>query len=135
MELEADFFLIGKASTFGRARLSRAVCCIVARGGSTGSRLTGPIESRGARSTFQMRLPLVDWMQHLQWPAMAATLLSAWLVAAQSKGQRQWGFWIFLLSNLLWAAWGWHDHAWALIILQFGLAVLNLRGVAKNERA
>ncbi|MEY2572611.1 MAG: hypothetical protein QOJ87_824, partial [Verrucomicrobiota bacterium] len=50
---------------------------------------------------------------------MAATLISAWLVAAQSKLQRQWGFWIFLLSNVLWVGWGWHDHAWALIVLQF----------------
>lgn len=66
---------------------------------------------------------------------MAATLLSAWLVAGQSKLKRKWGFWIFLLSNVLWAGWGWHDHAWALIVLQIGLAVLNLRGVAKNERA
>jgi hypothetical protein len=76
----------------------------------------------------------MDWMQHLQWPAMAATLLSAWLVAAQSKTKRQWGFWIFLVSNVLWVGWGWHDHAWALIILQFGLALLNIRGIAKNER-
>jgi hypothetical protein len=30
---------------------------------------------------------------------------------------------------------GWFAHAYALIILQFGLAALNLRGVAKNERA
>jgi hypothetical protein len=65
---------------------------------------------------------------------MIATLLSAWLVAEQSKTRRQWGFWIFLLSNVLWAAWGWKVHAYALIILQFGLALLNLRGVAKNER-
>ena len=66
---------------------------------------------------------------------MAATLLSAWLVAAQSKHKRQWGFWIFLVSNVLWIVWGWHDHAWALIVLQVGLAVLNIRGVAKNERS
>src|SRR3954463_6460286 len=87
------------------------------------------------RSTLEMRLTPVDWIQPLQWPAMAATLLSAWLVAEQSKLQRQWGFWIFILSHLLWVAWGWHDHAWALILLQFGLAILNIRGVAKNERA
>ena len=62
-------------------------------------------------------------------------LFAAWLVAAQSKVQRQWGFWIFLFSNVLWVGWGWHDHAWALIILQVGLALLNIRGVAKNERA
>jgi len=66
---------------------------------------------------------------------MIATLLSAWLVAEQSKARRQWGFWLFLLSNVLWVAWGWKVHAYALIVLQFGLAALNLRGVAKNERA
>jgi hypothetical protein len=81
------------------------------------------------------RLCLVDWMQHLQWPAMIATLLSAWLVANQSKWQRKWGFWIFLLSNVLWIGWGWHDRAYALIVLQIGLAVLNVRGVAKNKHA
>ena len=64
---------------------------------------------------------------------MAATLISAWLVAAQSKPRRKWGFWVFLASNLLWMAWGWHDHAYALIALQVGLAFLNIRGVAKNE--
>ncbi len=66
---------------------------------------------------------------------MAATLLSAWLVAEQSKSRRKWGFWIFLLSNVLWVAWGWYARAYALIGLQFGLAALNLRGVAKNERS
>jgi len=73
-------------------------------------------------------------MQQLQWPAMVATLLSAWLVAGQSKWQRQSGFWIFLLSNVLWVSWGWYAKAYALIVLQFGLAALNVRGVAKNER-
>ena len=80
-----------------------------------------------------MRWLGVNWIATLQWPAMAATLLSAWLVAAQSKAKRQWGFWIFLASNALWIAWAWHDHAWALVVLQAGLAVLNVRGVAKNE--
>ncbi|MEY2563974.1 MAG: hypothetical protein QOH88_2167 [Verrucomicrobiota bacterium] len=88
---------------------------------------------RDRRYREHMRLGAVEWMQHLQWPAMAATLLSAWLVAAQSKKWRQWGFYVFLLSNVLWLAWGWHDHAWAIIILQFGLAVLNIRGAAKND--
>lgn len=64
---------------------------------------------------------------------MAATLFSAWLVAAQSKRRRKWGFWIFLLSNVLWVTWGWHDQAYALVALQIGLAILNIRGVAKNE--
>ena len=73
-------------------------------------------------------------MNYIQWPAMAVTLLSAWLVASLKKERRQWGFWLFLLSNVLWIVWGWHDGAYALIALQVGLAILNSRGVAKNEK-
>jgi hypothetical protein len=69
----------------------------------------------------------------LQWPAMAVTLLAAWLVASNSKARRNWGFWLFVASNLLWAAWGWHAQAWALIALQVGLFALNVRGVLKTE--
>ena len=69
----------------------------------------------------------------LQWPAMAASLAAAWLVASRSAGRRHAGFWIFLASNLLWVAWGLHDDAWALIALQLGLAVMNVRGVLKND--
>lgn len=69
----------------------------------------------------------------LQWPAMAASLVAAWLVASLGMGKRNAGFWVFLFSNVLWVAWGWHDGAYALIALQLGLAVLNVRGVLKNE--
>ena len=71
----------------------------------------------------------------MQWPAFAASLAAAWLVASRSSGQRNAGFWVFLLSNLLWIAWGWHAHAWALITLQVGLALLNVRGLKKTEAA
>ncbi|MFD4838779.1 hypothetical protein ACFWP0_14840 [Achromobacter sp. NPDC058515] len=69
----------------------------------------------------------------LQWPAMAASLAAAWLVASLGMARRNAGFWIFLLSNVLWVAWGWHDGAYALIALQLGLAALNIRGVMKND--
>jgi len=69
----------------------------------------------------------------VQWPAMAVTLFAAWLVASQSKPRREAGFWWFIASNVLWIVWGWHTHAWALIALQVGLFLLNLRGAAKNE--
>ena len=68
----------------------------------------------------------------LQWPAMIATLLSAWLVASQTKHKRGLGFWIFILSNILGVLWGWHDGAYALIAMQFGLLLLNIRGAVKN---
>lgn len=69
----------------------------------------------------------------LQWPAMAVTLLASWLVASQDKRRRNLGFWCFIASNVLWAVWGWHDKAYALIALQFGLCALNLRGARKTE--
>jgi hypothetical protein len=71
----------------------------------------------------------------LQWPAMAATLLAAWLVGSRRPPRRSLGFWIFLLSNVLWAVWGWHDGAYSLIALQLGLFLFNLRGAKKNEVA
>ena len=71
-------------------------------------------------------------LNFLQWPAMATTLLSAWLVASQSKQKRGLGFWIFIVSNILWVFWGWHDGAYALITMQIGLLLLNIRGAFMN---
>jgi len=75
----------------------------------------------------------MDYLDLVQWPAMAVTLLAAWIVASQSRRRREWGFWCFLTSNVLWVAWGWHAGAYALIGLQVGLAALNIRGVRKND--
>jgi hypothetical protein len=75
----------------------------------------------------------MDYIDLLQWPAMAVSLLAAWLVAAQHKHRREVGFWVFLLSNVMWIVWGVSTSAWALIALQLGLAVLNIRGVKKND--
>ena len=75
----------------------------------------------------------VDWINLLQWPAMVATLVAAWLVGSSSKTKRNAGFWCFIVSNALWMAWGWHDQAYALIALQIGLLGLNLRAARKTE--
>lgn len=75
----------------------------------------------------------MDWIDAIQWPAMLVTVVAAWMIASQKKFKRNWGFWLFLLSNLLWIIWGWHDSAYALIALQVCLAALNIRGVKKNE--
>jgi hypothetical protein len=69
----------------------------------------------------------------LQWPAMAATLIAAWLTASPDKRMRNFGFWSFLFSNVLWIVWGWHDGSYAVALLQVGLAALNIRGVHKTE--
>jgi hypothetical protein len=70
----------------------------------------------------------------VQWPAMVATLIAAWLVASEGKRKRNWGFWCFIVSNVLWIAWGWHDGAFALVALQIGLFALNIRGERKTEQ-
>lgn len=75
---------------------------------------------------------MIDW---LQWPAMVVTVVAAWMVGSQRKFKRNWGFWLFLASNVLWIVWGWVDHAYALIVLQLSLAFLNIRGVLKNRAA
>jgi hypothetical protein len=75
----------------------------------------------------------MDYLDLLQWPAMAITVLAAWLVGSRSAHKRAVGFWCFLASNVLWVAWGLHDGAYALVVLQFCLAALNIRGVYKNE--
>jgi hypothetical protein len=75
----------------------------------------------------------MEWLDFLQWPAMATTVVAAWLIASQRKVRREIGFWCFLSSNLLWGIWGWHDRAWAMVILQICLAGLNIRGVKKND--
>ena len=64
---------------------------------------------------------------------MAATIISAWFVASQSKYMRSIGFWCFLLSNILWILWGWFDDAYGLVAMQFGLLFLNFRGALKNQ--
>lgn len=69
----------------------------------------------------------------LQWPAMVVTIVAAWLVASQSRRRRTIGFWVFLASNILWSIWGWHQQAYALIVLQVALALMNARGVYKND--
>ncbi|TFY96940.1 hypothetical protein [Ramlibacter rhizophilus] len=71
----------------------------------------------------------------VQWPAMVATVLAAWLVASNRPVRRNVGFWVFLVSNVMWVAWGLHASAWALITLQVALAALNIRGVRKTEDA
>jgi hypothetical protein len=71
----------------------------------------------------------------IQWPAMAVTLLAAWLVASRSAKRRAHGFWWFIASNVMWVVWAWHTRAWALIALQVGLFILNVRGASKNEKA
>lgn len=75
----------------------------------------------------------MDWIDFIQWPAMVATVFAAWLVGSQRKSRRNWGFWWFLGSNVLWVIWGWHAQAYALIMLQLCLAVLNVRGAKKND--
>jgi len=68
----------------------------------------------------------------MQWPAMLASLLAAWLTAYPDKRKRNLGFWTYLLSNILWVVWGWHEGAYAVAVMQIGLAALSIRGVYKT---
>jgi len=75
----------------------------------------------------------MDYLDLVQWPAMIVTVIAAWYVASKAETRRGIGFWCFLLSNALWIIWGWHSAAYALVVLQVCLAVLNIRGARKNS--
>jgi hypothetical protein len=76
----------------------------------------------------------MDTIDLVQWPAMIVTVAASWYVASTSRDRRRVGFWLFLLSNVLWVIWGIHARAYALIALQACLAVMNVRGEWKNAR-
>lgn len=76
-----------------------------------------------------------DWFDWIQWPAFAASVLAAWLVGSKDSRRRNAGFWVFLVSNMLWVAWGLHSSATALVALQCCLAAMNIRGLFKTEEA
>lgn len=75
----------------------------------------------------------MDALELVQWPAMAVTIFATALAASRSRRKRGIGFWGLLLGNVLWVIWGWHDHAYAVIAMQFALAALNVYGVANNQ--
>ncbi len=77
----------------------------------------------------------MDYLDWLQWPAMAVSVCAAWMVASDAQARREAGFWVFLASNLLWIVWGFHSRSWALVVLQLALGVMNIRGVKKNDTA
>ncbi len=77
----------------------------------------------------------MDFIDLLQWPAMAVTIGASWLVASSKESRRNTGFWVFLLSNALWVVWGLQAGAYALIALQFGLAAMNIRGAMKTDES
>jgi hypothetical protein len=74
----------------------------------------------------------MDYLDWVQWPAMVMTVVAAWLIGSLNTSRRMLGFCCFMCSNLLWGIWGWHTQAWALIILQICLALMNIRGCKKN---
>jgi hypothetical protein len=72
----------------------------------------------------------MDLMNALQWPS--PWLPHGWLALGENLSVN-WGFWLFMFSNVLWIIWGLHDRAFALISLQICLGFLNVRVVVKSR--
>jgi hypothetical protein len=77
----------------------------------------------------------MNFLDLLQWPAMVITVAASWLVASNQQRRRNVGFWLFLLSNAAWVVWGLGESAYALVVLQFCLAFMNIRGARKTQPA
>jgi drug/metabolite transporter (DMT)-like permease len=65
---------------------------------------------------------------------MFVTVLAAWLIGSQRPRRRMIGFVCFSVSNVLWVIWGLDAGAYALIVLQVCLFLMNLRGLKKNSK-
>lgn len=76
----------------------------------------------------------MNWLDYLQWPALLVTVMASWMVSVTQKDERKTGFWLFIVSNILWVIWGVFAHAYALVLLQFCLAITNIHGVIKNRK-
>lgn len=66
---------------------------------------------------------------------MLVTVISAWFIGSQRPRRRMLAFWGFIISNVLWVAWGLYANAYALILLECVLLGMNARGFRKNLRA
>ena len=69
----------------------------------------------------------------LQWPALAGSAAAVCLVAADLPSRRLLGFLLLFASSALWAVWGWHAGAWALVALQPVLLAASARGIAAHR--
>ena len=80
-----------------------------------------------------------EWLkpifEHLQWPAMVIALAGAWYVGADTPRQRWWGFWGFLISNILWVGRAIYIHEYALLIMQALFIITSVRGLWRNRSA
>ena len=75
----------------------------------------------------------MDVLFLLQWLAAIATVVAAWLVASRRTRRRHMGFQLFLVSNLLWILWGSYANAYAFVVLQVCLTIMNIRGANKTS--
>lgn len=76
-----------------------------------------------------------DFLALLEWPAMAISLVAAYLLGSIHPKKRILAFVMLIIGNLMWIGWGWGNDAKALIALNAGLMALNVRGIFKNEEA
>jgi len=64
---------------------------------------------------------------------MAVTIAASGLITSSELRRKNWGFWMFIASNVLWVVWGWQSGAYALVVMQFCLAAMNIRVAAKTD--
>ena len=74
----------------------------------------------------------MDFVELLQWPAMAITVLAAWFMGSIRAKRRIVAFWCFTAGTAIWVVWGLSHAAYGLITLEVIMALMNMRGLKKN---
>jgi hypothetical protein len=68
----------------------------------------------------------------IQYPAAVLSLAGAWLVADERRSRRHLGFGLWIISNLLWVAWGSSTLAWGLLATYIAYFITSVRGWAST---
>lgn len=81
---------------------------------------------------YSRTIQYMAFIELLQWPAMAITVLAAWFMGSGRAKRRVIAFCCFTAGNVMWVVWGKSHDAYGLIILEIIMAMMNMRGLKKN---
>lgn len=73
-------------------------------------------------------------LEFMQWPALMFSVVGSWYLSDKTARHRSIGFFLFLLANFCWIAWGCvTPNAYGLILTQMYYIVTSFRGIRNNQ--
>jgi hypothetical protein len=70
----------------------------------------------------------MSWLSAAKWFGSACGVAGAIMIAL-NLGLVIYGFWLFLISSVLWSAIGWRQRETSLVVLQVAFTIINVIGI------